>query len=247
MIIIGNNIYINCSNAFNIKVVDLTTLAVTTFAYTSNFATFIPMFSDGVSIYYANSTGNIVGKLTGTTLVSSSGVNANYYPYTIAVGDYVYMNNSNLIFKFNKSDMTWVATLAAGSSNNPNTLIANQDGSYIYCLGADGRIQKISTSSFTITATFSSGISDLKFASAILYNSKIYIMSGDGRGSDIGRTFAVLNTSNDVVTLYAPPTNGLNFNTHNALNIDTVNNRLIFFGVNLSGVNYYNVEIINIP
>jgi hypothetical protein len=178
---------------------------------------------------------------------SSGGGTTNYYPFTIAVGDYVYMNNSNQIYKYNKSDMTWVATLAAGVLGGVNTLIANTDGSYIYCLGATGTIQKISTSSFTITATFSSGISDLKFASVILYNGKIYIMSGDGRGSDIGQTFAVLDTSNDVVTLYAPPTNGLNFNTHNALNIDPVNNRLIFFGVNTLGISFYNVEIINIP
>jgi hypothetical protein len=62
MIIVGNNIYINSygSGGYAIRVVDLTTLAITNFGYTSNSSTFIPMFSDGVSIYYANYTGNIV-------------------------------------------------------------------------------------------------------------------------------------------------------------------------------------------
>jgi len=249
---IGNNLYVSSaiSSTYAVRVIDLTTLSTTSFSWTSNASTFIPMYSDGVSIYFANNTGSVTYKLTGTTLVTSTGGGvANYYPYTISVGDYVYMHNASSLYKFNKSDMTWVATLAvgAGGTTSPNNLFKNADGTYIYVLSATGIVFKVSATTFTVVTSINIGISDTKFASVEVFNEKAYIISGNGTGSDIGKTFAAFNMPTDTSTLYAPPTSGLNFNTHNALNIDTVNNRLIFFGVNKSGVNYYNVEIVNIP
>jgi len=251
MEVIGNNLYVNSYNAtlgFGIRVIDLNNLSTTTFLYSTNFGTFIPMTSDGASIYFANYGGNVACKLTGTTLIASSGGGGfNYYPYIITAGNYVYVQNSSTIYKYNKSDMTWVASLSAGISVSANTLFKKADDSFIYCLGATGSIQKISTTTFTVVGTIGIGISDSKFASVEILNNKAYIISGSGTGSDLGRTFAVFNMDTDTSALYAPPSNGLNFNTHNALNIDPVNSRIIFFGVNKAGVNYYNVEIINIP
>lgn len=189
-----------------------------------------------------------LAKYDGTSLtVGTVGSTINNQEFLCASGDYVYGVNFTTIRKYNSSDCNLVASITIPVQCY--CIFSNAAGTKLYCITYAGVMYRIDIASFTRdSVSFSIGISSFLNSSIVFNGNTCYLFSGSGVGSSNAQTFTKFDMSTETLTIYSPANgNGLSLNTHNAMNIDTVNNRLIFYQVNRSSIAQTNCEIINIP
>lgn len=228
---------------------DLTSLASFSKGFTNgyNYMGISTLGKDG-AVYFMMSN-QYLAKYVGSTYTAGTvGTVLNYQEFLVQKGIFVYGMNNTTIRKYNTSDCNLVASITVPAACY--SIWSNADGSKLYCMTSGGIIYRIDVATFTrdTAIAYNTTVSSTNYPSIVINNNIAWIFSGSGGGTTNAQTFIKLDMTNNIMTIYSPANgNGLSLNTANALNIDTVNNRLIFYQVNRYSISQTNCEIINIP
>lgn len=208
--------------------------SLTSNAYGSIYAEYNPITAiddDGTSIYTHHLNAATIYKVTGTSVISLTGISVSTISYH---NGYLYALTGATVSKIDVSDMSVVSTI---TTNYSGTVVASVASSgKLITMYSDGTATKIDLTSFLepeMTVNLSTTIS---FPSVKYFNGKIYIIS---RGTS---AFNTITISTMAIGSYQLT------NDHNSISIDEANSRLIFYSHQIgNGITLKPVEIISIP